>query len=357
MIIFIAALAVLFQWASDGLFLTPMNVSNLVFQGAYLIVLAPAMLMVLATGRLDLSVGGVVAFSGAVLAVLLLEWNVPALVSIPTVLLVGAAIGAFHGYLIAVLRIPMFIATLSGMLIWRGLTMVILKGETKAPLPSYLTEVATEFLAPGWALALAAGLSLVLIVRHATQVGAWIRRPGPLAGTVMMIVTGVLLMFHRGVPLPALVVSIPAIATWFLLERTIFGRHLYAFGAAPETAHLSGVRTRRVLLLVYLNNGFMAALAGLIVAGRLNAVTPKAGTLFELDAITACLLGGASMVGGVGRIGPVLLGAILIGVLNNGLSLTGIGNGALIKAAIMLAAGYADTILSRDGARIHSRVH
>lgn len=350
MLIFIAALAALFQWGSGGLFLSPMNVSNLVFQGAYLVVLAPAMLLVMVTGRLDLSVGGIVGFTGAVLSVLLLEWNVPALLSIPTVLLLGAAIGAFHGYLIAVLRIPMFITTLSGMLIWRGLTMVILKGETRAPLDAHVTEAATGFLSPGVMLAFVLGVSCVLVLRRPTGIASWIRQPGPMAGIVMTLLVGVLLMLHRGIPVLAVIVSIPAVATAFLLERTILGRHLYAFGAAPKTARLSGVRTRRVLLLVYLNNGLMAALTGLIVAGRLNAVTPKAGNLFELDAITVCLLGGASMVGGVGRIGPVLLGAILIGVLNNGLSITGIGGEALIKATIMLAAGYADTMLSRTEA-------
>lgn len=231
--------------------------------------------------------------------------------------------------------------------------MVILKGETKSPLTNYLTEAATGFISPGVVLAVGLGLLVVLIIRRPSYIGSWFQQPSLLTGFVFTVLLATLLMLYRGIPVPALVVSIPAIATAFLLERTIFGRHLYAFGAAPQTAHLSGVRTRRVLLLVYLNNGLMAALAGLIVAGRLNAVTPKAGNLFELDAITVCLVGGASMVGGVGRIGHVLLGAILIGVLNNGLSITGIGNEALIKAMIMLTAGYADTVLTRNGTDLH----
>lgn len=350
----VIGLSVLFQWASGGLFLSPMNVTNLVFQGAYLIVLAPAMLMVMVTGRLDLSVGSIAAFASAVLAVLLLDGNVPVIVAVPGVLLLGAVVGALQGYLIARLRIPMFITTLSGMLIWRGLTLVILKGETRAPLATALTRITTGFVPAGLALALATVGVLGLLWRRPFRTGSrlcrswwawsWSKRVGLLTGMVVASVTTVLLMMHRGVPVVVLIVAIPAMATAFLLERTVFGRYLYACGAAPKTARFSGVRNERVLLLVYLNNGLMAALAGVFVAGRLNAVTPKAGTSFELEAITACLIGGASMVGGVGRIGPVLLGSILIGVLNNGLSLTGIGGETLIKAGIMLAAGYADTM-------------
>ena len=357
MLIFIGALAVLFQLASNGLFLSPMNVSNLVFQGAYLIVLAPAMLMVMVTGRLDLSVGAIVAFTSAVLSVLLLDWNVPILFSIPAVLILGAAIGALHGFLIAGLRIPMFITTLSGMLIWRGLTMVILKGETKAPLATPLTEAATGFLSPIMVLGVAVAILLVIFQRYRPAISLLLRRPAFVTGVLFTIGAGVLLTSHRGIPALSFIVAIPALATTFLLERTIFGRHVYAFGAAPQAARLSGVRTRHILVLVYLNNGFMAALTGLIVAGRLNAVTPKAGNLFELEAITVCLLGGASMAGGVGRIGPVFLGAILIGVLNNGLSITGIGGGVLIKAAIMLAAGYADAVIARQNTDSLAHAH
>lgn len=360
MLIFLIILVAFFQAASGGLFLSPINVTNLVFQGAYLIVLAPAMLMVMVTGRLDLSVGGIVAFTGAVLAVLLHQGQVPIILAVFAVLALGAVIGALHGYLIAYLHIPMFITTLSGMMIWRGLTMVILKGETRAPLNSHLTATVSGFVSPGVFVALAAATAGAALWmswsrdpirahhRLSGDSGAVMIRVVRFMGIGVAISTIALLNAYRGVPVLALIVTLPAVATTFLLERTMFGRHLYAFGAAPGTARLSGVRTRPVLLLVYLNNGLMAALAGLIVAGRLNAVTPKAGNLFELEAITACLIGGASMVGGVGRIGPVLLGAITIGVLNNGLSLAGIGGEGLIKAGILLAAGYLDTLSERS---------
>ncbi len=366
MVMALVLIMVLFQLLTGGILFRPMNVNNLVLQNAYVLILATGMLLVIITGRIDLSVGSVVAFVGAVSAVMMVDWGISVGVTIVAALVIGAAVGAFHGYLIAFLKIPMFITTLGGMLIWRGLTMVILKGQTKAPFDRSFQAIAAGYL-PGReirignfnTIALIFGLALsvvfVILVLNARRnkirygfevIPRWIE-----ALRILFIVFAInLLTFsladYNGIPI-VLILLLGLVSFYtFITDRTIFGRHVYALGGNAKAAKLSGVKTERVLFLVYLNNGVMAALAGLVVAGRLNAATPKAGVNFELDAIASCFIGGASATGGVGTVIGAIVGGLVMGVLNNGMSILGVSVDwqQTIKGIVLLLAVFFDVM-------------
>ncbi len=364
MVMALVLIMVLFQLLTGGILFRPMNVNNLVLQNSYVLILATGMLLVIITGRIDLSVGSVVAFVGAVSAVMMVDWNVPVAVTIVAALLIGATVGAFHGYLIAFVKIPMFITTLGGMLIWRGLTMVILKGQTKAPFETSFQAIAAGYL-PGRDIRLGAFNTIALVfglilsaifvflilrsrrdkIKYGFEVPpAWIE--GIRIAFIVLAVN--LLTFsladHNGIPIVLILLLGLVTFYTFLTQNTVFGRHIYALGGNAKAAKLSGVKTERVLFLVYLNNGVMAALAGLVVAGRLNAATPKAGTMFELDAIASCFIGGASATGGVGTVVGAIVGGLVMGVLNNGMSIMGVSVDwqQAIKGLVLLLAVFFD---------------
>ena len=366
MVMALIFIMILFQILTDGILFKSMNVNNLVLQNAYVLILATGMLLCILTGNIDLSVGSVVAFVGAVSAVMMVDWGVPVAVTIVAALLIGTAVGAFHGYFIAYMRIPAFIVTLAGMLIWRGLTQVILQGQTKAPFEDSFQAIAAGYL-PGMdlrvfnlniiAVIFGMVLSLIFVVmllnarknklRYDFEVlPLWLE-----AGRLAFIVAAInLLTFsladYNGIPIVLiLLVALVGIYT-FITQRTIFGRHVYALGGNEKAAKLSGVKTKRVMFLVYTNMGLLAALAGLVVASRLDAATPKAGTMFELDAIAACFIGGASAAGGVGTVIGAIVGGLVMGILNNGMSILGVSIDwqQTIKGLVLLLAVYVDVI-------------
>jgi putative multiple sugar transport system permease protein len=357
---------ILFQILTGGILFRSMNVNNLVLQNAYVLILATGMLLCILTGNIDLSVGSVVAFVGAVSAVMMVDWGVPVWLTIPVALLIGIGVGAFHGYFIAYMRIPAFIVTLAGMLIWRGLTMVILKGQTKAPFEKSFQSIAAGFL-PGQDIQIG-GLNLlsllfgfllsitfiVMIYRSRKKNAKYGFDAVPVWIDIFkagVIVTGInLLTFslanYNGIPIILiLLIGLVAIYT-FITQRTIFGRHIYALGGNEKAAKLSGVKTKKVMFLVYTNMGLLAALAGLVVAGRLNAATPKAGTMFELDAIASCFIGGASASGGIGTVIGAIIGGLVMGVLNNGMSIMGVSVDwqQAIKGLVLLGAVFFDVV-------------
>jgi putative multiple sugar transport system permease protein len=366
MVIALVLIMALFQLLTGGILFRPMNVNNIVLQNAYVLILATGMLLVIITGRIDLSVGSVVAFVGAISAVMMVDWDVPVGITIVAALLIGMAVGAFHGYLIAFLKIPMFITTLGGMLIWRGLTMVILKGQTKAPFDQSFQAIAAGYL-PGReirigsfnTIALVFGLVLsaifvVLLIRsrkskikYGFEVPpGWIEalRIGFIVVAVNLLTFS--LADYNGIPIVLILLLGLVLFYTFITQRTILGRHIYALGGNAKAAKLSGVKTERILFLVYTNNGLMAALAGLVVAGRLNAATPKAGNMFELDAIASCFIGGASATGGVGTIVGAIVGGLVMGVLNNGMSIMGVSVDwqQAIKGVVLLLAVFFDVV-------------
>jgi len=369
MVLALVFIMVLFQVLTGGILFRSMNVNNLVLQNAYVLILATGMLLAILTGNIDLSVGSVVAFVGAVAAVMMVDWGVPVGFTIVGALLIGVAVGAFHGYFIAYMRIPAFIVTLAGMLIWRGLTMVILKGQTKSPFETSFQAIAAGYL-PGReiqifglnAIAVLFGLifSVIIILmgfnnrRNKQRYGfdvlpLWIE-----LGKQAVLVIGInaltlSLADYNGIPI-VLILLIGMVALYtFITQRTIFGRHVYALGGNEKAAKLSGVKTKRVMFLVYTNMGLLSALAGLVVAGRLNAATPKAGTMFELDAIAACFIGGASASGGIGTVIGAIVGGLVMGVLNNGMSIMGVSVDwqQAIKGLVLLLAVFFDVLAKK----------
>lgn len=359
MVLALVFIMALFQILTGGILFRPMNITNLVLQNSYVLILGVGMLLCIVTGNVDLSVGSVVAFIGAVAAVFMIDMHLPVVPGIILTLLVGLAVGSFHGYFIAYRKIPPFIVTLGGMLIFRGLTMVILKGQTKAPFDQSIQNIAAGYLPGDFQIAgfntIAILCGLVLsAVFVAVQLNLRKRKQKydfevlPIGLEIVKITLVVLaintltllLAAHNGIPLVLILLASLIFIYTFITQKTIAGRHIYALGGNEKAARLSGVKTHRVMFWVYANMGLLAAVAGLVVAGRLNAATPKAGTNFELDAIAACYIGGASASGGVGTVLGTIVGGLVMGVLNNGMSIMGVSVDwqQAIKGMVLLSA-------------------
>ncbi|MFI8521689.1 multiple monosaccharide ABC transporter permease [Streptomyces sp. NPDC085481] len=359
MLVALASLVVLFQIWTDGTLLLPNNVSNLVQQNSYILILAMGMMIVIVAGHIDLSVGSLAAFVGALAAVLMVRHDVPWPAALALCLLVGALAGAWQGYFIAYLGIPSFIVTLAGMLLFRGLTQIFLEGRSLAPFPDGFQNMAkgfipemgpyTQYHNPTLLLGL---VTVVLLLLRETRdrkrqlayeldvlpTGLWVLKCVAMTAAVTAF-TLTLASFH-GVPVVMLIMCALLIGLGYVMRNAVVGRHVYALGGNKAAAKLSGVKDRRVTFLVFVNMGALAALAGCVYAARLNAGTPQAGLNFELEAIAAAFIGGASMNGGVGTVMGAVIGGLVLGVLNNGMSLVGIGTDyqQVIKGLVLLAA-------------------
>lgn len=340
-------------------FLSAQNITNLFLQNSYVIIMALGMLLVIVAGHIDLSVGSVVGFTGAVAAVSTVNMGLPVYVVIPLVLLVGMVIGAAQGYWIAYWRIPSFIVTLAGMLVFRGLTLWLLNGQNIGPFPKSFQSLSTGFIPDIFGVDKPNMTAMAVVILAAIVIVylGWRARksditfgitPEPMAMFAMrnlivaaaLIFVGYKLATFRGLPNVVIVLSILTIMYAFFTENTVMGRRIYALGGNEKAAKLSGIKTDRLVFLTFVNMGVLAALAGMIVAARLNSATPKAGGGFELDVIAAVFIGGASMSGGVGKIIGVVVGALIMGVMNNGMSILGIGIDyqQVIKGLVLLAA-------------------
>ncbi len=364
MVIALAFIMGLFQITTGGIMFKPMNVTNLVLQNSYILILAIGMLLCIVTGNIDLSVGSVAAFVGAVSAVLMVDYNMGVLPAMLVGFLIGAAAGAFHGYFIAFLRIPAFIVTLAGMLIFRGFTMAMLQGQTKSPFAKSFQAMAAGYLPlmdTRWGklnvIALCAGALVSVILAavmlhsrrtkqkyHFEVIPLWMD-----IVSILLIVAAINFLTYEfagynGLPIILIILVALILIYTFVTQRTIAGRHIYALGGNEKAARLSGVKTNRIMFWVYVNMGVLSALAGLIVAGRLNAATPKAGTGFELDAIGACFIGGASASGGIGTVIGTIVGGFVMAVLNNGMSIMGVSVDwqQSIKGFVLLGAVWFD---------------
>ena len=344
MIIALFSIIVLFQLLTDGILLRPLNVTNIIMQNSYIIILAIGMMLVIITGEIDLSVGSVAAFVGAVSGILLVTYDIPVYAAIILCLVLGAIIGAWQGFWVAYVNIPSFIVTLAGMLIFRGLTLIALDGRTLAPFPEEFRSLSSAFVPDIFGdgelqlLSILIGVvfSIFLVLNELRARRTDIKFNfetlslpmfiAKLAAMVIVInVFAYVLALYEGIPYVLIVLTLIVIGYTFLMNKTTFGRHIYAVGGNAKAAQLSGIKTKKSKFLVFVNMGVLAALAGLIFAGRLNAATPQAGNLFELDAIAAAVIGGASFTGGVGTVMGAVIGALVMGVLNNGMSLMGIG--------------------------------
>jgi putative multiple sugar transport system permease protein len=340
-------------------FLSAQNITNLFLQNSYVIIMALGMLLVIVAGHIDLSVGSVVGFTGAVAAVLTVNLDWPVIAVVPACLVVGLLIGAAQGYWIAYWRIPSFIVTLAGMLVFRGLTLWLLNGQNIGPFPKAFQSLSTGFIPDLVGVGKPNITAIIVVALAATAIVflGWRARnrdaefglePEPLViFAIRNFIVAAALMFvgyklasFRGLPNVVVILSILTVLYAFFTENTTTGRRIYALGGNEKAAKLSGIKTDRLVFLTFCNMGVLAALAGMIVAARLNSSTPKAGGGFELDVIAAVFIGGASMSGGVGKILGVVVGALIMGVMNNGMSILGIGIDyqQVIKGLVLLAA-------------------
>ena len=344
--IFIALIAVvvLFSILTDGILLRPQNISNLVVQNGYILVLAIGMVMVIIAGHIDLSVGSVAAFVGACSGVFAVSWGLPWWLSVILSLGIGALVGVWQGFWIAYVGIPAFIVTLAGMLIFRGLALVVLGNANIGSFPAeyralgngFVTDVFGEFEIDPLTLGIGV-LAIIALVVQQVRTRRGRQKYGqdvePMAWfiTKLVLVSVAIGFFayslasYKGIPITLIILAVLVLVYGIVMNRTVFGRHIYAIGGNRHAAELSGIKTRRVDFWLFVNMGTLAALAGLIFTARLNLAGPKAGDGFELEAISAAFIGGAAVQGGVGTIGGAIIGGLIIGVLNNGMSIMGIG--------------------------------
>ncbi len=359
MLIALIAVMAFFQIQTGGVLMRPVNITNLVLQNSYVITMALGMLLIIVSGWIDLSVGSVVAVVGALAGVLIVRYDVNWVVVVAISLLVGAAIGAFQGYWVAYLKIPSFIVTLAGFLIFRGLTIALLQGESVGPFPRGFQNISSGFI-PDLFQYEGFHITTMLIGVILSVLLIWLDARGRknqqkygfevtpfyffvaknIASTMAVMGFCYLMASYKGLP-NVLVLLFALIAAYaFMTSQTVIGRRIYAMGGNVKAAMLSGVNTTRLLFYTFVNMGVLASLAGLIVAARLNSSTPNAGDGMELDVIAACFIGGASPTGGVGKVIGAVVGAFLIGVLNNGMSIMGVGIDwqKVVKGVVLLLA-------------------
>lgn len=344
MIIALIFITVLFQILTGGILLKPLNITNLILQNSYILVLAIGMVLVIITGHIDLSVGSIAAFIGALAAIMMVDLQWPTFLAIIISLVIGGLIGAWQGFWVAYVKIPAFIVTLAGMLLFRGLTMIVLGGQSIAPFPKSFQRISSGFI-PDWfgggslhTLTVLLGLILSLLLiwqewkeRRTQAKYQFEAAPVWMFVTKLVLLVAVINVFtfvlatYNGLPNILIILFFLIVIYSFVMNRMVAGRHIYALGGNEKAAKLSGVKTKKVTFWVFVNMGALAALSGLIFAARLNSATPKAGTNFELDAIAACFIGGASASGGIGTVIGAIIGGLVMGVMNNGMSLIGLG--------------------------------
>ncbi len=373
MLIALVAIMVFFQFYTGGILFKPVNLTNLVLQNSFIVIMALGMLLVIVAGHIDLSVGSIVAFVGAIAAILTVNMQMNFVLAGILCLIIGGVIGAAQGYWIAYHRIPSFIVTLAGMLVFRGLTLFVLGGKNIGPFPKDFQVISTGFL-PGDMIDIAGtplhstSVVLTLIGTVVLFYLAWRRRKvneshgidvepmsfflaqnGILSLAILFL--GYQLASYKGLP-NVLVVMLVLIAAYaFVTRRTTIGRRIYAMGGNEKATKLSGINTERLSFFTFVNMGVLAGLAGMIIAARLNSATPKAGVGFELDVIAACFIGGASASGGVGKITGAVIGAFIMGVMNNGMSIVGLGIDfqQMVKGLVLLAAVFFDVYNKNKG--------
>lgn len=368
MIIALILIMAFFQVATGGILLVPMNVTNLILQNGYVFILAIGMtLAILTGGNIDLSVGSLCALIGAVAGTLIITMKMNVALAILIALLLSALIGIWQGFWIAYIRIPAFIVTLAGMLLFRGLTITMLKGLTLAPFPESFQKISSGFVPDIFGgfgtnlniTAIFAGIIISIIYvmlqlkkRAKQKKNDFPLSPSSLFITQIVCIVAVINLFfywlaaYKGIPIALLFIGILILVYSIFTTNTVPGRYLYAMGGNEKAAKLSGINTNKVLFFAYVNMAVLSAVAGMMFASRINSASPQAGLNFELDAIAACFIGGASAYGGVGTVMGAIIGALVMGVLNNGMSILGVGSDMQmsIKGIVLLAAVAFDVI-------------
>ena len=361
---------IIFYALTGGTNATPMNINNLIMQNSYVIILATGMLLCVLTGNVDLGVGSYVALCGAVAAKLIVEQNMNIPFAFLIAILVGIAFGAFNGFFIAYLNIPPFVVTLAGMLIGRGLTYTLLENKTVGPLPDAYVKVGAGFLFTnkiefgGGSIDLIT--ILIAVIASLLVIGAELKKiktqqkygfamvpawqTGAKLAATLLIIWFVFFKIasYNGIPIILILMAVIVGIYHFITSKTVAGRQVYALGGNEKAARLSGINTKKVYFWVYTNMGFLAAIAGIVLSARNASATPKAGDGFELDAIAACYIGGAAASGGVGTIIGAVIGAFVMGILNNGMFLIGLSTDLqkVVKGLVLLGAVTFDVLSS-----------
>jgi putative multiple sugar transport system permease protein len=354
---------IFFQWMTNGTLFQPLNLTNLVLQNSYVVIMALGMLLVIVAGHIDLSVGSVVGFIGALAATMMVTWGIDPVTTTIVSLAAGALIGAAQGWFVAYMHIPSFIVTLAGMLVFRGLCLALLAGQSVGPFPVTFQRLSSGFIpdvfgVPGLhvlTIVLAVATAAILVFnairdrakrRHfgvevEPGVVFWAKQAALAAALVAI---GWQMATYKGLPNVLIVMFVLIVFYAFVTQHTTIGRRIYALGGNEKAARLSGIDTRKLTFYTFVNMGMLAGLAGLVFAARLNTATPKGGVSFELDVIAACFIGGASATGGVGKVTGAVIGAFIMGVMNNGMSILGIGIDwqQVIKGLVLLAAVFFD---------------
>lgn len=370
-----------FGFATDGILFRPVNLTNVISQNSYIVIMSLGMLLIIVAGHIDLSVGFLSGFVGALAATMMVPWSLHPALAFLLCLVAGGLIGAVQGYFVAYQKIPSFIVTLAGMLVFRGL-MIALLGSMSIRIPESFQRISNGFIPDFigkdglgltlpelfgptfhvtslvFGIVLAAFLVWLNVRSRAEQRSHGMEEePAPIfVAKNLLIVAAILslcfaLATYRGI-LNVLVIMGVLIAFYsFVATRTTIGRRVYALGGNEKATKLSGINTERLVFYTFVNMGVLSALAGMIYAARLTSATPKAGQGLELDVIAACFIGGASAYGGVGTVVGAVIGAFIMGVMNNGMSIMGIGIDwqQVIKGLVLLAAVCLDVYYKNKG--------
>lgn len=355
MIFALVSIWIIFSFTTGGSFLTARNISNLFRQAVFTSVLAIGMVLVIIMGHIDLSVGSIVGLAGGVIAILDVWQGMNPILSIGITLLLGLVLGVWNGWWTAYQKVPSFIVTLGGLLIFRGVLVGITRGTTIGPMSDLFYYLGKGYLGREFGIFYALFVALILVYLQ------WNRRKNklkynfevlPLKLEISKIVFSVVLLIsfvmilnaYRGIPIPLLVLTLFLAIFMFITSKTTFGRHIYAIGGNADAAKLSGIDIKKITLVVFMINGLMAAIGGIFLTSRLNAASVAAGNGAELDAIAACVIGGASLAGGIGKVGGAVVGAVVMASLDNGMSLMNVENfwQSIIKGLILILAVWVD---------------
>ncbi|MFD2797507.1 multiple monosaccharide ABC transporter permease [Promicromonospora vindobonensis] len=352
-------IVVLFSVLTNGLLLSSRNLTTLVLQFSYILILAIGMVIIIIGGHIDLSVGSVVALTGAVAAVAVIRNGLPWWVGVLAAIGTGLLVGAWQGFWVAYVGIPAFIVTLAGMLLFRGLTLEVLNNVSLSPFPSEYTGIATGFLN-----GLLGGYgydTFTLVVFGIGVLGfaynSWRNRrarvaynqtvEAPVLFVLKLVVIAALVMWfawnlasYRGLPTVLIILAVLVMVYTLVTKHSVFGRHVYAIGGNLAAAQLSGVRVKRVNFWMFVNMGFLASIAGIVFSARSSAAQPAAGNMFELDAIAACFIGGAAVTGGIGTVTGAMVGGLIMAVMSNGMQLMGVDQSTqqVVKGVVLLLA-------------------
>ena len=371
MVLALIAVYIIFAALTGGKNMSPANINNLIMKNGYIVILAVGMLLCVLTGNVDLGVGSVVATCGAVIGIGMVDYGWNMWIAIIVALIVGLLCGMFAGFFISKLGIPPFIVTLATMLMGRGLTYVLLQAQTKGPLPDNFVYIGAGFLptikigAEGAqidlvCLIVAAVVSVLIVLSELKSIATKKKYGFATNPAWQLIVKNAIILVivwfffyklarYSGIPFVLVVMAALVGLYHFITTKTVAGRQVYALGGNAKAAKLSGINTERVFFWVYTNMGLLCAVAGIVLSARNASATPKAGDQFEMDAIASCYIGGAATSGGVGTIIGAVVGAFIMGILNNGMSLYGFSTDLqkIVKGAVLLGAVTVDLVSKR----------